>query len=96
MASLFKKVGVVGAGAMGAQIAEIMALNGFDVVTRHRTEESKERALNDVDKALQSLLRFNSNRAEKEIRKTEQTYGLTLDEEQKSKVKETFLRTSVS
>jgi len=88
MASLFKKVGVVGAGAMGAQIAEIMALNGFDVVTRHRTEESKERALNDVDKALQSLLRFNSNRAEKEIRKMEQTYGLTLDEEQKSKVKE--------
>ncbi len=83
-----ESVGVVGAGVMGAQIAEIMALNGYDVKTRHRTEESKQRALTDIKKILDDLLEYHKTRAEKEIRRVEQSLGIHLTEEQKAAVKE--------
>jgi 3-hydroxybutyryl-CoA dehydrogenase len=83
-----KKVGIVGAGVMGAQIAEIMALNGFEVKTRHRTEESKQRALADIRKILNDLLEYQKTRAEREIKRAEQTLGIQLTEEQKALVRE--------
>jgi hypothetical protein len=42
-----------------------MALNGFEVKTRHRTEESKQRALSDIRKILNDLLEFHKTRAER-------------------------------
>ena len=87
MSSGIKKVGVVGAGAMGAQIAEILALNGFEVKTRHRTEESKQRALSDIRRILNDLLEFHKTRADREIKRVEQTLGIQLSEEQRASVR---------
>jgi len=88
MSLAIKKVGVVGAGVMGAQIAEIMALNGFEVRTRHRTEESKQRALSDIKKILNDLLAYHKSRAEKEIKRAEQSLGIQLTEDQKAMIRE--------
>ncbi len=83
-----KRIGVVGAGVMGAQIAELMAFNGYEVKTRHRTEESKQRALSDIRRILNDLLEYNKTRAEREIKKAEQTLGIQLTEEQKALIKD--------
>ncbi|MEM3387678.1 MAG: 3-hydroxyacyl-CoA dehydrogenase family protein [Nitrososphaerales archaeon] len=88
MSSNIKKIGVVGAGVMGAQIAEVMAFNGYEVKTRHRTEESKQRALSDIKKTLNDLLEYNKTRAEREIKKAEQTLGIQFTEEQKAIIKD--------
>lgn len=83
-----RKIGVVGAGVMGSQIAEIMAFNGYEVKTRHRTEESKERALSEIRKILNDLLEYQKTRAEREIKRAEQTLGIQFTEEQKAIIRE--------
>ena len=83
-----KKVGVVGAGVMGSQIAEIMALNGFEVRVAEQTEELKQRGLSNIRKILNELLEYQKTRADREIKRAEQTLGIQLTEDQKALVRE--------
>ena len=83
-----EKVAVVGAGAMGAAIAEVMALNGKQVLLKDVNEEAVQRGLKHVDTVLDELVTFHASKAEAEIRRIEEGNGITLTEEQKAAIRE--------
>jgi 3-hydroxybutyryl-CoA dehydrogenase len=47
-----KRVGIVGSGIMGAGIAEVAALHGFEVVVRSRSQQTADRMRTSVEKSL--------------------------------------------
>ena len=83
-----EKVGVVGAGAMGAAIAEVFALNGKKVVLKDVKDEYVQRGLKNVESSLNNLVQFHQGKAEREIERIEGENGLRLTDEQKAKVRE--------
>lgn len=90
MVLFVKRVGVVGGGAMGSQIADIMAINGKEVIIKDISEEYLKKARENVENNLDSLLEFNVTRADKEIERIEKTNHIQLTDEQKNKIKETL------
>ena len=90
MVLFVKRVGVVGGGAMGSQIADIMAINGKEVIIKDISEENLKKARENVENNLDSLLEFNVTRADKEIERIEKTNQIQLTDEQKNKIKETL------
>lgn len=52
-----KTIGVIGTGAMGAGIAQVLAQQGFDVIVQNRLETSVEKGLARIRKALDGLVR---------------------------------------
>ena len=90
MVLFVKRVGVVGGGAMGIQIADIMAINGKEVIIKDISEEYLKKARENVENNLDSLLEFNVTRADKEIERIEKTNHIQLTDEQKNKIKETL------
>ncbi len=83
-----EKIGVVGAGAMGATIAEVLALNGKQVVLKDVKQEYVDRGLKHVDGILDELVTFHAGKAEAEIRKIEESNGITLTDDQKDQIRE--------
>ena len=83
MVLFVKRVGVVGGGAMGSQIADIMAINGKEVIIKDISEEYLKKARENVENNLDSLLEFNVTRADKEIERIEKTNQIQLTDEQK-------------
>lgn len=51
-----KRVGVLGAGTMGTGIAQILGVNGFDVVLRDLSEECLQKAKKSIEKNLGKLV----------------------------------------
>ena len=51
-----KKVGILGAGTMGAGIAQVFAVNGYDVVISDISQEFVDGGIAKVDKALSKLV----------------------------------------
>ena len=90
MVLFVKRVGVVGGGAMGSQIADIMAINGKEVIIKDVSEEYLKKARENVEKNLNNLLEFNLTRADKEIERIEKSNQIQLTDEQKSKIQETL------
>ncbi|MBH58906.1 MAG: 3-hydroxyacyl-CoA dehydrogenase [Thaumarchaeota archaeon] len=90
MVLFVKRVGIVGGGAMGSQIADIMAINGKEVIIKDISEEFLKKARENVENNLDSLLEFNVTRADKEIERIEKTNQIELTGEQKNKIKETL------
>ena len=90
MVLFVKRVGVVGGGAMGSQIADIMAINGKEVIIKDISEEYLKKARENVENNLNSLLESNVTRADKEIERIEKTNQIQLTDEQKNKIKETL------
>ena len=90
MVLFVKRVGVVGGGAMGSQIADIMAINGKEVIIKDISEEYLKKARENVENNLDNLLEFNVTRADKEIERIEKTNQIQLTDEQKNKIKETL------
>ena len=90
MVLFVKRVGVVGGGAMGSQIADIMAINGKEVIIKDVSEEYLKKARENVEKNLDDLLKFNLTRADKEIERIEKSNQIQLTDEQKSKIHETL------
>jgi 3-hydroxybutyryl-CoA dehydrogenase len=88
MVLFVQKVGVVGAGVMGAAIAEVMALNGKQVVLKDLNKELVDKGLATVDRYLGELVQFHAAKAQAEIDRIEEGNGLRLTEEQKAKVRE--------
>ena len=89
-----RKVGVVGSGAMGSQIAEIMALNGYEVYLKDVSKEFLDRGMNNIQKSLNELVLFHKTKAEKEISRIKEQDGVALTPEQadqvRAKLKPTF------
>jgi 3-hydroxybutyryl-CoA dehydrogenase len=83
-----EKVGVVGAGAMGAAIAEVFALNGKKVVLKDVKDEFVQRGLKNVEASLNGLVQFHAGKAEREIERIETDNGIRLTDDQKAKIRE--------
>ncbi len=81
-------VGVVGAGTMGARIAEIFALNGKTVLLNDIKDEFIEKGLADVRQSLDALAAFHDTKADRQIRRLEKENGISLTDEQKEAVRE--------
>ncbi len=72
------RAGVVGAGTMGAAIAEVLAFNGVDVVLKDVDRPTVDRGLARVRAIVDELVAFHAGRADKELRRvTEETGELT-------------------
>ena len=80
------RAGVVGAGTMGAAIAELLAFNGIDVVLKDVDRPLVDKGLARVKAVVDELVAFHAGRADKELgRITEETGELT--EVQKARVR---------
>jgi len=90
MVLFVKRVGIIGGGAMGSQIADIMAINGKEVIIKDVSEEYLKKARENVEKNLDDLLKFNLTRADKEIERIEKSNQIQLTDEQKAKIQETL------
>jgi 3-hydroxybutyryl-CoA dehydrogenase len=82
-----RKVGVIGAGAMGNQIAQIMALNGYEVYLKDISKEFLDKGMANVKKSLDDLVLFHKTKADKEIKRIGDQDGIALTDEQKSAVR---------
>ena len=76
-----KHAGVVGAGTMGAAIAEVLAFNGIDVVLKDLDEALVEKGLARVRGHVGELVRFHAERPEKELARI-RDLGVNLTPEQ--------------
>lgn len=90
MVLFVKRVGIVGGGAMGSQIADIMAINGKEVIVKDVSEEFLKKTKENIEKNLNDLLEFNLTRADKEITRIEKSTQIKLTDEQKEKIRETL------
>ncbi len=69
------KAGVVGAGTMGAAIAEVLAYNGIDVVLKDVSAELVDRGLARVRSIVEELVVFQQQRAPKEAARIQELVG---------------------
>ncbi len=69
------KAGVVGAGTMGAAIAEVLAFNGIEVVLTDVDGPAVERGLGRVRRFVDDLVGFHEGRADKEIARIAEMAG---------------------
>ena len=82
-----KKVGVVGAGAMGNQIAQIMALNGYEVYLKDVAKEFLDNGMANIKKSLDGLATFHNSKADREIARIQEQDGVVLTDEQKNMIR---------
>ena len=82
-----RKVGVVGSGAMGSQIAEIMALNGFEVYLKDISKEFLDRGMAMIKRSFEELLLYHKTKADKEISRIKEQDGVALTPEQVEQVR---------
>jgi 3-hydroxybutyryl-CoA dehydrogenase len=82
-----ERAGVVGAGTMGAAIAELLAFNGIPVVLTDVDQPSVDRGLARVRSLVDDLVRFQAGRAEKEATRIS-ALGIELTAEQLGRLRE--------
>jgi 3-hydroxybutyryl-CoA dehydrogenase len=70
-----QRAGVVGAGTMGAAIAELLAFNGIDVVLKDVDRPTVENGLEKVRRLVDDLVTFHAQRADKEIARITEVAG---------------------
>jgi 3-hydroxybutyryl-CoA dehydrogenase len=80
------KAGVVGAGTMGAAIAEVLAFNGIPVVLKDVDGPTVDKGLARVRTIVDELVRFQEERAPKEIARISEVAG-PLTEGQQAEVR---------
>jgi|HubBroStandDraft_1064217.scaffolds.fasta_scaffold04064_6 3-hydroxybutyryl-CoA dehydrogenase len=73
------KAGVVGAGTMGSAIAEVLAFNGIEVVLKDVDARLVEKGLAKVRSIVDELVRFQEERAPKEIGRISELTGELTD-----------------
>lgn len=78
-----EKVGVVGAGTMGSSIAELMAINGFNVIMKDVNDDLLKKGMDRIRKILEYNVSYHSRKAQKEIERIE-SLGIKLSEEQRA------------
>ena len=72
---------------MGNQIAQIMALNGYEVYLKDVSKEFLDRGMANVKKSLDGLATFHKSKADKEIQRILDQDGVVLSEEQKNAIR---------
>ncbi len=77
-----RKITVIGAGNMGAAIAEVMAFNGFYVNLKDQTEALISAGMKRIEWFAAGFAKFEETKASKEIQRIEKT-GIRLTEDQK-------------
>ena len=77
-----ESVAVIGAGNMGAAIAEVMAYNGYRVYLKDQTESLVDAGMKRIRGIASTLAKYENTRASKEIARIEKN-GIRLSEEQK-------------
>ncbi len=82
------KAAVLGAGIMGARIAEVLAMNNVNVVVRDIKDEFLARGRKTVEADLDALVAFHEGKADKAIADFEKKTGVTLSDDQKATVAE--------
>lgn len=85
MVLFVEKAAVVGAGTMGARIAEVLALNGKQVVLKEVDEKPLERGMEMIRNDLDELVGFHESKGKREIERIEKI-GVRLTDEQKETV----------
>jgi 3-hydroxybutyryl-CoA dehydrogenase len=83
------KAGVVGAGTMGAAIAELLALNGIAVVLKDVDAPHVEQGLAKVRGFVDELVEFHARRADKEIERIG-ALGVELTDDQRGRLRNTL------
>lgn len=83
-----EKVGIVGAGTMGARIAELMALNGHEVVLKDVEEEYVKSGMQTIQGILDDLVAYHENKADQAIEEVENDLRIELTDEQKETIRE--------
>lgn len=83
MVLFVETVGVVGAGTMGAQIAEVFALNGKSVVLRDIEDRFVQSGLAKIRTSLDGLAEFHAHRAENELAAAESKLGVRFTPDQR-------------
>jgi 3-hydroxybutyryl-CoA dehydrogenase len=84
-----KRAGVVGAGTMGAAIAEVLAFNGIDVVLKDLDASLVEKGLARVRQHVDELVKFQADRLVKETARIREL-GITLSPEQSAALQATL------
>ncbi|HEX2065371.1 MAG TPA: 3-hydroxyacyl-CoA dehydrogenase family protein [Candidatus Thermoplasmatota archaeon] len=84
------RAAVVGAGVMGARIAEVLALNNVSVVLRDVDEAALHRGLATIEKDLDGLVAFQASKAQRAVEEFEARTGVQLTAEQKEKAHATL------
>lgn len=82
-----RKAGVVGAGTMGAAIAELLAYNEIPVVLKDVNAELLDRGMRRIQALAEELRKFHEGRADREITRMEEL-GVSLTDEQKAQVRQ--------
>lgn len=82
-----QKIAVIGAGNMGAAIAELMAFNGYEVVIKDVNRDLVEKGIKRIKKILDDLASYDASRAGKEIARIEKM-GIKLSADQKAAIQE--------
>jgi len=82
------KAAVLGAGVMGARIAEVLALNGVKVVLRDVDEAPLRKGMGTIEKDLDGLVAFHAAKADRAIEDFEARTRVELSEEQKATARE--------
>lgn len=86
-AEKIETVSVIGAGNMGAAIAEVMAFNGYRVLLKDVNSDLISAGMKRIESFASSLMKFESSRAMREIDRTEKL-GIKLTEDQKAAIME--------
>lgn len=81
---------ILGAGVMGARIAEVFAMNNVNVVVRDISDDFLERGKKTVADDLAELVAFHEGKAQKAIDDFERKTGVELTDDQKAKAAETL------
>jgi 3-hydroxybutyryl-CoA dehydrogenase len=80
-------VAVVGAGTMGARIAEVFALNGKRVLLHDVKPEFIDKGLASIRASLDGLARYHAAKADRAISSIEKDHGISLTDDQKATVR---------
>lgn len=84
------RAAVLGAGVMGARIAEVLALNNVTVVLRDIDEAALARGMKTIEGDLDELIAFQAGKADRALEEFERKSGVVLTDEQKAKARATL------
>lgn len=77
------KVAVIGAGNMGAAIAEVLAFNGYEVILKEVSQKFLDSGMARIRSIGSSLVKYEAGKSSKEISRIEKL-GIKLTDEQKN------------
>lgn len=87
------KAAVLGAGLMGARIAEVLAMNNIKVILRDINDDFIAKGMKIIEQDLDELVAFHAEKAGKAIADFERKTGVELTDDQKATVGENLKAT---